>query len=349
MSHNIENRDGRWSFAFTGARDQIWHRLGQEVAVGASREEWLNASGLNFCVVKIPAIAALEGPEFDHIAADRRFLPAPNRNFLVRQDNGHVLGPCSDMYQLVQPADVWDWFEQYITADERFHVDAAGVLHSGESIWCTAVFNGGMEVAGENHKARLLMSTSFDQSRPTTNQGTVTRAVCNNTLSAAWADNRAVIRTSHRSRFSGKQVASELATIAQSFETYKAMGDAMAQTAMAKEEVSKFFKEVLEIPFEAKSEDVSARKLNQFSDLSRAYSVTKRERNSSTDDVWTALQAVTRYADHDRSVRSGNGTADDILVSRFAASTFGSGNDLKGRAVQLLMPRIKDRVPVLAA
>lgn len=345
MSHNLENRDGRWSFAFTGSRDQIWHRLGQELPKDATQAQWEKAAGLDFEVIKVPAIVSLEGPQFDHIAPSSRFLPAPNRKFIVRQDNGYALGLASDAYKIVQPRDVLDWFTKYITVDERFHLDAAGVLHSGEAIWATAAFNGDLKVAGESHKARLLMSTSFDQSRPTTNQGTTTRAVCNNTLSTAWADGRAVIRTSHRSHFNGEQVAKELATIAQSFDTFKKMGDLMAATAMAKDEVSRFFKELLEIPFDAKEADVSGRKLNQFAAMSQAYGVTKRERNTKADDVWSALQAVTRYVDHDRSVRNvQQDDANDVAVGRFAAATFGTGNELKGKAFNMLLPRIKDKV-----
>lgn len=347
--HNLENRNGRYSFAFTGERDQIWHRLGQNVGANATRTEWEEAAGLDFEVVKAAAIVALEGEQFDHINPANRFLPAPNRKFIVRQDNGHVLGLATDAYKIVQPREVLDWFERYITVDERFHLDAAGVLHSGEVIWATARFNGEMKVAGESHKARLLMSTSYDLSRPTINQGTTTRAVCNNTLSTAWADSRAVIRTTHRSHFKGEQVAKELATVAKSFDTFKKMGDAMAATALAKDEVSEFFKELLEIPFDAKKEDISGRKMNQFAELSKAYTTTKRERNTNADDVWSALQAVTRYADHDRSVRNVNqDDADDVSVARFNASTFGSGNDFKGKAFNLLLPRIKDKVLIPA-
>jgi phage/plasmid-like protein (TIGR03299 family) len=349
MSHNLELRDGRYSFAFTGTRDQIWHRLGQQLEEGATQAEWAKAAGLDFEVAKVPAIVSLEGVKFDHIAPAQRFLPAPNRKFIVREDNGHVLGLASDAYKVVQPRDVLDWFSKYITVDERFHLDAAGVLHSGEAIWATARFNGDMKVAGESHKARLLMSTSFDQSRPTTNQGTTTRAVCNNTLSTAWADNRAVIKTTHRSHFNGEQVAKELATIAQSFDTFKKMGDAMAATALAKDEVSKFFKTLLEIPFDAKADDISGRKMNQFSALSQAYTTTKRERNTKADDVWSALQAVTRYVDHERSVRNVNqDDANDVTVGRFAAATFGTGNDLKGKAFNMLLPLIADKVKVAA-
>lgn len=345
MSHNLENRNGVYSFAFTGERNQIWHKLGQELSADATRLQWIEAAGFGFDVLKVPAIVSLEGAEFDHIPAQRRMLPADNKKFLVRRDNGHVLGLASDMYQVVQPADVMDWFERYITVDERFHLDAAGVLSHGEHLWMTARFNGDLTVAGDRHVARLLMSTSYDLSKPTINQATTTRVVCNNTLNVAHADKGAVIRTRHTSRFDGSKVHRELGQIASSFAKYKALGDAMAQTSMAAKDVSEFFKTLLEIPFEAKREDVSTRKMNQFADLSRAFTVTKRERGLSEGsgaDVWTSLQAVTRYVDHDRSVRN----ADNELVGRFESATFGSGDAVKGKAMELLLPRIVDKVPV---
>jgi phage/plasmid-like protein (TIGR03299 family) len=184
MAHNIENRDGRYSFAFTGERSEIWHKLGQELDTGAGREEWLNAAGFNYHVEKVPAIASLNGAMFDHLAPEDRFVETDKR-FTVRQDNGHVLGIAGEGYQTVQPVDVWEWFENYITVDDRFHIDAAGVLGSGERLWMTARFNGSVDVAGDRHIPRLLMSTSFDASQATRNEATMTRVVCQNTLRAA--------------------------------------------------------------------------------------------------------------------------------------------------------------------
>jgi len=339
MAHELEMRDGRYSFAFTGDRGNIWHKLGQELPANADRGEWLRAAGFDYSVAKVMALASLQGPMFDHIEPSQRFKETDQR-FLVREDNGHVLGFASDGYQVVQPADVWEWFETYITADDRFHIDAAGVLHSGEKLWMTARFNGGVDVAGDHHIPRLLMSTSFDCSQPTINQATMTRVVCQNTMRVAHSDKRAAIRTRHSTKFAGQVVARELAQIAQSFADYKVMGDAMAQAPVTKGEVSEFFKEILEIPFDARQADVSTRKLNIHADLSRAYSKTKIERNTNTDDAWTALQAVTRYVDYDRTVRN----ADNDTVGRFDSGTWGSGDALKGKAMGILLPRVKDKV-----
>jgi phage/plasmid-like protein (TIGR03299 family) len=335
MAHNIENKDGVYSFAFTGERDQIWHRLGTELPTGAGRDAWLTASGFDYHVEKVPAIASLAGDMFNHLAPEDRFVETDKR-FTVRQDTGHVLGIAGEGYQTVQPSDIWDWFENYITCDDRFHIDAAGVLGSGERLWMTARFNGSLEVAGDRHVPRLLMSTSFDSSQATRNEATMTRVVCQNTLRAAHMNAKALIKTRHNTRFDGRQVHKELGQIAQSFVEFKALGDAMAQTEMAQRDVEVFFTSLLGIPADAKAADISTRTRNIAADLGASYRKTQSERASQRNDCWTALQAVTRYVDHDRTVRN----APNETVGRFDSGTFGSGDAMKGKAMQLLFPLI---------
>jgi phage/plasmid-like protein (TIGR03299 family) len=189
----------------------------------------------------------------------------------------------------------------------------------------------------------VLMTTTFDGSGATINQGTMTRTVCNNTLNVSLADKRAVVKTRHNTRFDAARVGKELAQIAQGFAQYKAIGDTLAQNEMAKEEVSNLFKSLLEIPFDSKWADVSTRKQNQFRDMSDAYRASVRE-GAPDGSAWAALNAITRYVDHDRSTRGGAGEDE----ARFVSAQFGSGAALKAQAVELLLPRIKDKVPVAA-
>jgi phage/plasmid-like protein (TIGR03299 family) len=346
MAHNLEERDGRYSFAFTGERGAIWHQLGQQVAADASRTEWLTASGFDYHVEQVPAIAALNGEMFDHISPDKRFAES-DYLFTVRQDTGHVLGIGSKSRHEVQPSDIWEWFADYITVDDRFHIDAAGVLSSGERLWMTARFNGDLDVAGDKHVPRLLMSTSYDGSQATRNEATMTRVVCQNTLRAAHLSAKALVKTRHNTRFDGKLVARELAQIAGSFAEYKQMGDAMAQVEMTRRDVQGFFAKLLDIPADAKEDDISPRMRNIAQELVTAYNVTKAERNTNRDDVWSALQGVTRYVDHNRTVRN----AANAEIGRFDSGTFGSGDQMKGKALGLLLPLIdfgRDKVLIPA-
>jgi phage/plasmid-like protein (TIGR03299 family) len=337
MAHNIDMSNGRANVAYLGSRTDVWHRLGQEMAPGMTIEQWAAAAGLDWHAVKVPAFASLGG------IAGKDMTEVPDRYFNVRSDTGHVLGYMSDRYVNVQPGEVLAWFERYISVDDRFELDVAGSLGSGETIWATAKYNGDMTIAGETHTARLLMSTTYDGSGSTINQATVTRVVCNNTLNAAHFDKRAVVRTRHSTTFQPATVAKELAAIARGFEVYKLMGDALAQAEMTREQTAEFFRAMLAIPEDAKPEDISTRKQNQYLELAGAYRKTIGE-GAPDNSGWAALQAVTRYVDHDRSTRGG----DSEDAARFESATFGSGNAMKGKAMELLLPRIRELVPVLA-
>jgi phage/plasmid-like protein (TIGR03299 family) len=349
MSHNLDMSNNRANIAFLGSRNDVWHRMGQEMLAGQTIDQWAAAAGLGWSAVKVPAVVALNGNAWDHIPAEKRFLPAPDRSFIVRSDNAGLLGYVSGEtdasgYQIVQPAEVLDWFQRYIAVDDRFELDVCGSLDGGRRIWATAKYNGDVNVGGESHAMRVLMSTTYDASGATINQCTATRTVCQNTLRIAHADGRAQIKTRHSTRFDAAKVGKELAQLASGFAQFKAIGDAMAGVEMSATQISEFFKTILEIPFDAKRDDISARKSNQFSDLTKAYSTSVKE-GAEKNSVWAALQAVTRYADHDRSVQKG---AQLETVARFNSAQFGTGDQLKGKAMTLLLPMVKDRVLVAA-
>lgn len=349
MSANLDMSNGRANIAFLGSRKDIWHRMGQEMLPGQTIEEWSAAAGLGWKAVKVPALASLEGSQFDHIEPSRRFLKVDDRAFVVRSDTGSVLGfvsgeTSSDGYQIVQPSDVLNWFQRYIAVDDRFALDVCGSLDGGKRIWATARYNGEISIAGESHGARVLMSTTFDGTAATVNQCTMTRVVCQNTLRIAHADNRAAIRTRHNTRFDAARVGKELAQLAQGFAKYKAIGDALGQVEFAKDAVADFFKDCLDIPRNAARDEISTRKANQYQELSRAYSTSIRE-GAPNGSAWAALQAVTRYADHERSVKSGDVRES---VARFASAQFGTGDAIKGKALGLLMPLVADKVLIAA-
>lgn len=335
MAHNIDMTNNRANIAFLGDRADIWHRLGQGMQEGQSVQEWAAAAGLDWTALKVPALAALSGPQFDHLPAATRLREVDDRRFVVRSDTGRPLGYVSDSYQPVQPVEVLEWFQQYIGVDDRFQLDVAGSLKNGEIIWATASFRDSLNIVGEEHKARLLMTTTFDGSGATINKATMTRVVCNNTLDAALSDKKATIRTRHNTKFDAARVGRELATIAAGFEHYKAMAEGMVAIQQSQLDVANFFKGMLDIPFDAKQEDVSSRKMGQFKALGAAYKETVME-GTQPGTAWTALNAITRWVDHEKSVRGENKVEAQVL-----SANFGQGAALKAKAVGLLMPSLR--------
>src|SRR5260221_10432864 len=100
MSHNIDMTHGRANMAFLGSRQDIWHRLGQKMQPGMSVDDWAKQAGLDWTADKRNVYSApVEACSNDV----RDFKECEGWRAIVRSDNKHCLGICSDRYQPVQP------------------------------------------------------------------------------------------------------------------------------------------------------------------------------------------------------------------------------------------------------
>lgn len=321
MAHELDFSTGDAAFAYVG--EKAWHGYGQQLEPGAAIEQWAQAARLDWTAHKLPLYFKAPTPTNPNALEN-----CGDHYAIVRDDTLATLGIVKRQYQVVQPAEVLDFFNRFVSVDDRFALETAGALKGGAVIWALARFQEPQKVAGEAHDAYALLTTSFDGSSATLAQATVIRVVCNNTLTASLYDKSAVVRVTHRSRFDPDGVMKQLATVAQGFDTFKTMGDAMAQTSMAREDVSTFFKRVLDIPADAKREDIPTRTLNRWAALGGAYETSVNE-GAPALTKWSALQAVTRYVDHERNTRG-----DD--ESKLYTANFGSGAAMKSKALGLL-------------
>jgi phage/plasmid-like protein (TIGR03299 family) len=301
--------------------------------------ETFKLGGADYHVVKAPLcyqVPATPGdPPAFRVSPAGRFLTYPNRFAHVRVDTSAAVGMGSGNYKLVQPSDLQATLAQYIEADPRFSLTTVGALDDGKRIWAQLQFDGAYEVAGDKHTRHLLLSTTFDASASTVGKMSTTRVVCENTFNGALGETAPQINIRHNVTFSADKARRDLSAIAQGFEAYKAMGDALALTTLTREQLSTFIRDVLDIPADAKKEDVSTRKLNQRQAIIDALLISANERAVTVErgvDAFTALQAITRYVDHDRN----DGDTEGRL--------FGSGAALKDKALGLLLPMLKDKV-----
>lgn len=331
MAHELDN------LAYDGDTPWSKHGTAKPKGVNWSLDQWIDAARVGYEVIRVPALA--QRPDGSQVETGTYFN--------MRSDTGAILGGQTHTERRieVQPREIMHFVHDFVSADDRFKMAVMGAIRGGAQVWATAAFNGAYDIAGEKHQAYLLARTGFDGSLATHFQMTVIRAVCKNALAAAFTDKRALVTLRHTATFDPAMAAKRLAEMAQSVETYKAVGDAMAQVTMAREQVADFFKDIVGIPRNAKQDEISTRKQNQYADIARAYRTTINE-GAEEDSAWAALQAVTRYVDHDRTARGETGTEAE---KRFMSAQFGSGDALKGKAMGLLMPLIRDRVPVLAS
>jgi phage/plasmid-like protein (TIGR03299 family) len=329
MAHNLaDTTDGRKAIAYLGSRNDVWHRLGQEMEEGMDIETWAKEAGLNWEAAKYPAYFRVNEANNDK----NGMHDVSNGYHIVRKDTNYPLGYVTGRYKIVQPKEVLDWFQQYISVDDRFALDVAGCLKNGEIVWATAKYNGDITVAGDNHRARLLMTTSYDGTGSTINKMTMTRVVCNNTLDVAlFSGNKATVKTRHSSKFDAKAVGEELGRLAGSIAQYKQFGDAMVQVHMSEAQVLDFFKST--IGMKGTEDEQSTRKENQYNELVNAYNETVKE-GTQPETMWCALNAVTRYVDHVRQTRDVGSKGED--EARFLSAQFSTGAAMKKKAVEVL-------------
>lgn len=350
MAHMIDMTNGRANMAYIGERP--WHGLGTVLTAGASLEEWTKAAGLGWSALKLPSFYQDNRPSKFTITANGMepvendkpaWIQSADNFHIVRDDTYESLGVMTGRYQPVQPREVMEFFEHFILTDDRFTLETAGSLKAGKVIWALAKFTEAMECGGDKHVPYVLLTTSYNGTLATTAQATMIRVVCNNTLTASVFDKGAATVKVPHSRVWTREVAADaherLATISESFEVYKAMADAFRGIKMAKDQTEAFLKSLV-LKSAAVTRDGpkvdgndSGKAREQYNSLFQAWATTALETESNT--AWAALNAVTRFADHDRNTRRSSGgiSTDD---ARMASSFFGSGAALKATAVGAL-------------
>ena len=307
MAHNIEK------IAFLGSRADVWHHIGSEMTSGMSLESWAQEAGLNWAAVKVPALA-------DCSSLGQGLQAMKNRSFVVRSDTAAPLGYVGGEddtrgYQIVQPLEVLDWFQRYISVDDRFELDTAMSLKGGTLIAVTAKFNGSLSVLGEDHNARLLMTTSFDGSASTINQMTMTRVVCNNTLRMSIGDqyNSALIRVPHHAQFDAEAVRAQLGLVDEQWSGFIAEIQKLAKVKIGRNEAIDIIAQQLKDEWltEDAAEMTREQMLEANTLLRRVIALHDGEGlgadyKSAKGTAWGLLNAVTQYCDHEAGAKTGD-------------------------------------------
>ena len=204
MAHNLfQNKMG-----FVG--EPPWHSLGSRVEPGVSARDMLCAANLDWRVEKGTPPGVLRGHE-------------QGRYMIWREPVGDEtdrvgLAFVGQAYEPLQNAQAFEFFDPFVDQDwVEFHT--AGALGNGERVWVLARLKEQIAVGpGDEVDRFLLLSNSHDGSEPVTVRLTPIRVVCQNTLSLAFGQSKAVAFARHTRR-----VREKLASIAE--EQLQAMVD----------------------------------------------------------------------------------------------------------------------------
>lgn len=195
MAHELARMtDGRYAMAFIG--ETPWHGHGQALTADATIDQWTREAGFEWSAVTAPVTYT------DGAGVIRQF---EDKKILYRSDNGAPLSVVGDGFQIVQPADVMDFFRGE-TERAGWKLHTAGVMRDGRRLWAMASRDQTAEIVkGDSVAENLMLATGLDGTLATHAALTTIRIVCANTLAMALSDvsrnGRKAARISHRSNF----------------------------------------------------------------------------------------------------------------------------------------------------
>lgn len=297
---------------FSGSGIVPWHGLGTVVSGLATAKEALELASLNWTVKPMP------------VTVNGRVLDLKDQQGIVRSDTGDCLGIVKGRYTPIQNADAFDFFDR-IVGEGKAVYDTAGSLRGGKQVWLLAKVNGPTHINGDEHRQWCLMVTSHDGSYAQQLSWVCERVVCANTLSIAMRgqSNKVTIRHTKNWQDKEKEARRVLGFGERYFDTIQEALSTLGSKLLTAEQMTQF-SQVL-VP--AKDEnDIPTQTKNIRAEIDRLFARGDGNKGSTR---WDALNAVTDYVDHSRTLRGDNST-------RLESSLLGSGSLLKQRAFDLL-------------
>jgi len=319
MTHELDFSNAQANFDHKG--EKAWHGLGQQLEAGQSIEVWAKAAGLSHTVERSTV----------QYQANGILLPHAGRDVLYRSDTSAPLGVVGKDYNIVQPADVLDFFAR-LAENNNFELETAGALSGGKRIWAMAKVNDGATIVGQDVvKPYVLLATSYDGTLATTARFTSVRVVCSNTLGYASAESGDTVRINHSKAFSAKDAALDLGIAINGFEKFLIDSRRLANQQVNSTFAVQFLKTLLPVSMSTKTvngikvqEQVPVEKTKAFQSIMALFNgqAIGNELPEAEGTAWGLLNAVTEHVDHGLNQN---------------AAWFGYGNSLKNKALELLM------------
>ena len=314
MSHLVE------TMAYVGATP--WHGLGNQLHAHQPLEVWAEAAGMNWQIEETDVMFRIGSHDLDPIKS------FPEQKVLYRSDTKKPLSTVSKKYQVVQPAEILEFYRD-LTQAGGYQLETAGVLKEGRKLWALARTGQAAFLAGGDEvRGYLLLATACDGTLATTAQFTSVRVVCNNTLQIAVGRNRGAVKVPHRSQFDPRAVKEEHGIAISSWDGFMANIQQFAARKVSQAETERFFQKLFMYQSFGKPGAESPERMNErgFKAVMNLFEGNGRGATleSASGTAWGLLNSVTEYVDHQQRARSqGN---------RLNSAWFGAGAVLKQKA-----------------
>lgn len=311
MAHELTIRDdNKVEMAYVG--EKPWHGLGQEMAPGATVDEWKHGAGMDWTVESSRVVYRARGSEKVCVMDDSVVLH--------RSDTDAALGIVSSSYQIVQPAAVLDFFRDLVHS-LGLELNSAGTLFGGKRYFASAQIGEQALLDHDKIKGYLLLTTSADGSLKTRGKFTSVRTVCNNTLSMALqgANTGGEVAISHRTVFDPNAAKESLGLAPRTFQTFM---DSMR--TLTTRRLSSDIAETMTEKLVKADQKANKRIMALFTGEAMGY----REEGF-RNTPWGWLNSVTEYVDHGQRAKSESHKLNNTL--------FGTGDTLKSAAREMAL------------
>lgn len=331
MSHDLmQNADG--SFAYVGAREPAWHRLGKTYTDrdGLTVQEVLDDLDVGE-IVGVP----MSGDVITVNGVTRAVQPRYQGTYRVRKNGEvHPLGIVGSEYHIIQEREGFAFIDNVIDSGEAL-VSAAGLLNDGRRSFCCLRLPEGVLVGGQDAVDMYAMVTmGHDGSLSLKGAVTPIRTVCQNTVTAGLATAVQSFTIRHTKKAADRmKSAQELLRITYAYtDEWAAEMDKLVTAKVTKDE----FDKMVERLYAPKEPNPSTRAKSDF----------QRKRDSlmgfwdaGTQDgirgtAWGAWNSIVEWADWAKPVRNVPKGQEDLR--RFERSLQGGVQEDKDNALVVI-------------
>ena len=311
----------------------IWNR--DVVTLGSNTEAWWGSqAGKLFAGRLSPRRAQAEGVAAFHVEEhpvilSGQVLEGSKGLVAVNGTDKWPLSVVGQDYGVMQNETFWGILEHVYQS--RPVVETAGTLGNGKRVWALISAGEHSIQAGDKVLEYDLWVNSFDGSYALSCLGTVVRVVCQNTLTMAVGKARKRLMSVKHTINVNQTAASAVATLTASRDARLvelAKMRRLAELDMSFDEAVQFFRDLMGV---TSVTEAHTRTLNNVDQLTDLFSNGK---GNVGETRWDALNAVTEFSDHHRTLRVGDGNRAE---ARFTSALLGSGADLKSRAFEMLV------------
>ncbi len=286
--------------------------VGKRLDRPQTAEEAMIQAGLNFSVMKRPIKAVL---------GSGKMVDVPDQ-FATVSSGGKVLGVVGKRYEVVQPFQHFEFFDQIVSRKEAIYV-SAGLAHNATKLWLLCKMPGQIRVQHTDLVGKyLLLAGSWDGSLAITAKICPIRFSCQNQLSFALRSAGDQVKVRHtinvRERLS--EASRLLGITGKIFDQLSVVYNRLALRKITEQELLAYVNRLVPDNLRAESNSRTKGIRQTICDLTESGVGSNLNRMT----AWSCLQGVTEWVDHCLSSHNPE--------KRFNTIVFGGGEVLKKKA-----------------